>query len=100
MTTTRIRLSHAAGEVAPNTFADFQWVRRNEKQLLKEYGECVILVFKQAVIGTGHTIDAALSDAEQHLLPDVGEITPILEFLHQRQPFFRVASKYAESDPA
>ena len=97
MTTTRIRLSHAAGEAAPNTFTDFQWVRQNEKQLLQQYGECVILVFEKQVIGTGRTIDAAVADAEQHLSSDIGEITPILEFLHQRQPFFRVRSKQAES---
>jgi hypothetical protein len=96
MTTTRIRLSHAAGEAAPNTFSDFQWVRHNEKQLLEQYGECVILVFEEKVIGTGQTIDAAVADAEQQLSPDVGEVTPILEFLHPRQPFFRVRSKQAE----
>lgn len=93
MTTTRIRLSHAAGEAAPNTFTDFQWVRQNEKQLLEQYGECVILVFEKQVIGTGRTIDAAVADAEQHLSLDHSEVTPILEFLRQRQPFFRVRSK-------
>jgi hypothetical protein len=96
MTTTRIRLSHAAGEAAPNTFIDFQWVRQNEKQLLEQYGECIILVFEKQVIGTGRTIDAAVADAEQHLSSDAGEVTPILEFLHPRQPFFRVRSKQTE----
>lgn len=96
MTATRIRLSHAAGEAAPNTFTDFQWVRRNEKQLLQQYGECVILVFREQVIGTGQTIDAAVDDAEQHLPADTGEVTPILDFLHPRQPFFRVRAKQVE----
>jgi hypothetical protein len=39
MDTPRIRLSHAKGETPPNTYADFDWVRRNEKQLLEQYGE-------------------------------------------------------------
>jgi hypothetical protein len=96
MTNTRIRLSHAAGEAAPNTFTDFQWVRHNEKQLLEQYGECVILVFEENVIGTGQTIDEAMADAEQHLSVDMDEVTPILEFLHPRQPFFRVRAKQSE----
>ena len=43
--TSRIRTSHQDGEVAPNTWQDFDWVYDNEAELLKQYGECVLLVY-------------------------------------------------------
>ncbi len=90
MTISRIRLGHADGEVAPNTWSDFDWVHDHEKELLAQYGESIILVYQQQVIGVGHTIDEVLANAEQNLDPSVREVTPITCFLHQRQPFFRV----------
>jgi len=90
MENARIRMGHAYGETPPNVFADFDWVRRHERELLEQYGECSIIVFQQQVIGVGPTYDEALVDAERNLPSDVDEITPIHERLHQRQPFFRV----------
>ena len=90
MDTPRIRMGHAYGEVAPNTFADFAWIRRNEKALLEKYGECSIIVYKEQVIGVGDTYQEAIEDAERNLPSDMGVVTPVHEWLHHRQPFFRV----------
>jgi hypothetical protein len=93
MDTPRIRMGHAYGETPANVFADFDWVRRNEKQLLDQYGECSIIVYREKVIGVGATYDEALADAERNLPPDVETVTPVHERLHHRHPFFRVHPK-------
>lgn len=90
MTTSHIRLSHRPGEVSPNTWSDFKWVHDHEDELLQRYGECVLLVYQEQVIGKGSTIEIALAEAEQTLLRLETEVTPITYFLHQRHPFFRV----------
>ena len=93
MDTPRIKMGHAYGETPPNIFTDFDWVRRNEKTLLEQYGECSIIVYREKVIGVGATYDEALVDAERRLPEDVKEVTPIHERLHHRHPFFRMRPK-------
>lgn len=93
MDTPRIKMGHAYGETPPNVFTDFDWVRRNEKELLEQYGECSIIVYREKVIGLGATYDEALLDAERRLPTDVKEVTPIHERLHHRHPFFRIRPK-------
>ncbi len=91
MNTKRIRVSYARDEeTPPNIFSDHDWVRRNEKALLDQYGERCIVVYKETVIGVGDTYEAAVEDAEQRLPAEVGEVTPIVELLHHRHPFLRV----------
>lgn len=90
MTTSRVRLTHRYGEVAPNTWGDFNWVHEHEKELLDQYGECVILVYQQRVIGKGETIEEALTQAEDNAPSNLNDITPVTYFLHHRHPFFRV----------
>lgn len=90
MDTARVKTGHPPGVAAPNTFPDFDWVRQNWDRLLEQYGECVILVYEQQVIGTGQTLQEAIDDAERNLPPDVEEVTPITDFLYKRHPFFRV----------
>jgi len=53
MDTPRIRMSHPYGQTPPNVFSDYDWVRRHEKELLEQYGECSIIVYKEQVIGVG-----------------------------------------------
>ena len=65
MTLKRIRMTHAYGETPPNVFTDFDWIRRNEKALLEKYGECSIIVYKEQVLGTGPTYEAALENAHE-----------------------------------
>src|SRR5258708_2736042 len=97
MDTPRIKMGHAYGETPPNVFTDFDWVRRNEKALLEQYGECSIIVYKEKVIGVGTTYDEALADAERRLPQDVNKVTPIHERLHHRHPFYRVCPRIVVS---
>ena len=90
MDTPRIKMTHAYGEVAPNTFSDFDWARHNEKELLERYGECVAIIYEKRVVGTGETYTEAVENAERNLPAEFGVITPVLVFLHHRQPFYRV----------
>lgn len=90
MDTPRIRLGHAKGETPPNTYSDFDWVRQNEKQLLEQYGECILIVYEQKVLGAGHTYQEAVEDAERNLAPEIGAVTPIMAFLHYRHPLSHV----------
>ncbi len=89
MDTPRIRMSHPYGQTPPNIFSDHAWIRQNEKELIAQYGECSILVYHEQVVGTGATLQEALTDAERNLPPEVAEITPIHEALGQRHPFLR-----------
>jgi hypothetical protein len=90
MDTPRIRMSHPYGETPPNIFSDYDWVRRHEQELLEQYGECSIIVYQEQVIGVGDSYQASLEDAERNLPPEVGEITPIHEWIVYRRPFWRV----------
>ena len=73
-------------------------MRRNEKSLLAQYGECSIIVYRQKVIGVGATYDAAVEDAEHNLPSSVEEVTPIHERLHQRHPILRVLPSNAQGE--
>ncbi|MBZ0282656.1 MAG: hypothetical protein K8L97_18085 [Anaerolineae bacterium] len=88
--TSRIRMSHQYGETPPNVFSDFDWIRLHEKELLEKYGECSIIVYKEQVLGVGATYDEAVQDAEHNLPSDSGEITPVHQWLYQRQPLQRI----------
>lgn len=77
----RVRLWHHEGEVAPNTWADFDWIAQHRDKLYKQYGSCVLLVYNQQVIGTGETMDEAEAAAERNAPPEPDDITPVLYFL-------------------
>lgn len=97
MSSSRIRMTHPYGQTPPNTFSDFDWIKRNEKALLEQYGECTIIVFKEQVIGKGTTYDEAVENAEHQLAPDVGLVTPVHYMLRQRHPFLRIRSAQTNS---
>lgn len=90
MSTSRIRMGHEPGEVAPNTWNDFSWARLHHEELLEKYGTCVALIYQQRVIGTGVTYDEALADAEQHLPAAAHDITPIVYLINHRHRLYRV----------
>jgi hypothetical protein len=91
MSNFHIQTTHQYGQVYPNVFADFEWVKAHESELLHQYGTCTILVFEQRVIGFGENEDAALKMAENTLVTNTtGEITPITYYLAKRHPFYRV----------
>jgi recombinational DNA repair ATPase RecF len=93
----RIKTTHAYGEVYPNVWGDFAWVREHRQQLLEQYGECIILVYDKQVVGLGQTIDEAIQDAEHQLSPEIEQITPITEFLRRRRLFRRIRSNAPEN---
>lgn len=86
----RIRMSHPYGETPPNIFHDFDWIHRHEKELLEQYGECSIIVFKEQVLGVGATYAEALQNAENNLPADVGEVTPVHQWIYKRHPIPRL----------
>ena len=86
----RIQMGHPHGQTPPNMVSDFAWIQRHEKELLEQYGECSIIVYQEKVIGVGATYQAALENAEANLPPDTQSITPVHEWIFQRQPFFNV----------
>jgi hypothetical protein len=69
MDTSRIKIHHRKGEVAPNTFGDMEWVRTHRSQLREVYG------------GYMETLQDAREDAEQNLPPEVSQITPVMYFV-------------------
>jgi hypothetical protein len=87
MDTPRIKIDHALGQWYPNEISDFEWVHNHRPELLEKYGECVLLVYEQKVVGKGQTLREAMENAEQNLSAEVELITPVIELLAQRQPF-------------
>jgi hypothetical protein len=92
----RVLVNHEYGEVYPNVFSDFDWVRQHRNELLDEFGECVILVYEKQVVGHGQSLQAAIANAEQNLPANVTKITPITEYLRYRHPFVYIRSKATE----
>jgi hypothetical protein len=90
MTTSRVHMGHQKGEVAPNTWGDFEWARAHHNELLAEYGTCVALIYQQKIIGTGATYEEALENAEANLAPEISDATPILYLINHRHRLYRV----------
>ncbi len=90
MNQSRIRMQDPYGPSPRNVFTDFDWIHRHQLELLQQYGERHIIVYREQVIGVGDTYGAALQDAEAKLAPDSSEITPVHKKLHHRHPFLRV----------
>jgi hypothetical protein len=84
MAASRIVISHQYGEIYPNVPEDFAWAGAHRRELLERYGEGVVLIYHQQVIGSGQTLQAALEDADQRLPSEVEQVTPIIEYLGQR----------------
>jgi hypothetical protein len=78
----RIQIAFPKDEPMPaNIFPDFQWFRENRLELFKKYGSCVVVIYKQEIIGMGKTSKEALADAESRLADDIELITPIVEYV-------------------
>ncbi len=92
MSISRIHMEHQHGEVAPNTWGDFEWARKQHHELLAQYGTCVALIYEKKVIGTGATYEEALENAESNLDPAISDATPILYLINHRHRLYRVRS--------
>ena len=91
MSSSRIRMTDPEGQrMASNVPTDYDWIHYHRDELLKKYGECSIIVYKEQVIGVGDSYKVALEDAERNLPPDSPEITPVYQILWHRHPFLRV----------
>jgi tetrahydromethanopterin S-methyltransferase subunit H len=93
MATSQIRMGHPYGQTPPNVYSDFDWIHEHKKELIEKYGECHVIVYQQQVLGVGATYKEALENAERDLPSDMGEITPVHDWVGYRHPFFRVALK-------
>jgi hypothetical protein len=68
--------------ISAQAVADYQWVRENRDWLYEQYGEAVILVYQQQVLGSGKTESAALVAAELQFGGGEGpELTPITAYV-------------------
>ena len=78
----RIKTAFPSDKPMPaNIFPDLNWVSDNRLALYKKYGDCVVLVYKEEIIGKGLTRDEALADAESQLNKDVDLITPVFGYI-------------------
>jgi hypothetical protein len=93
MAASRIRMRDVYGETPPNVYSDFDWIRRHEKELLEQYGERSIIVYREQVIGVGDSYTEALEDAEHNLPPDIAKITPVHQQLRDRYRLIRFQFK-------
>jgi hypothetical protein len=95
MNTGRINLNRNNGEFYPNEITDYEWAREHRHDLLAQYGASIVLIYEKQVVGVGKTLQAAIDDAEKKLPDATPEITPIIELVGQRHPFFRIYPKPA-----
>jgi hypothetical protein len=91
-------MGHPLGQTPANVYSDFDWIRHHDQELLDQYGECSIIVYKEQVLGTGSTYAAALEDAERNLPPGTTEVTPVHQWLRRRHPFLKVRPKLITGD--
>ena len=100
MSRSRIKLSYYEDEQKPaHLFSDHDWVRRHYDELLEQYGEIFIVVYKEAVIATGDTYEIAIQNVENNLPPGDDIITPIVRLLRHRHPFLRVRPEILQTTP-
>jgi hypothetical protein len=87
----RIRTYGPRGEPIPkHIFADHDWVREHEEELIKQYGHCYIIVHHEKVLGTGKSYQEAIDNAELNLLPDSPAIQVIVDWIGHHHRIHRV----------
>lgn len=95
----RIKISQSVNEPTPtNVFPDYDWARENRKALLEKYGTGVALIYQHEVVGTGKTLDEAVSDADKRLPENVEQITPIIYLLGNLHRIHRIRASKQESN--
>jgi hypothetical protein len=78
----RIKTDFEKDEPLPeNIFPDFAWAGEQRVSLYEKYGDAVVVVYKQEVIGVGKSYAEALSNAEENLPAEPELITPILKYI-------------------
>jgi hypothetical protein len=52
----RIKVGYTREEkTPPNIYSDFDWVHYNKDALIDQYGERVVVIYQEKVIGIGNT---------------------------------------------
>lgn len=77
-----IKTSYQENEPRPANIAkDALWISKNRLALYEEYGDCVLLIYQEKVIGKGDSVPEAVADAENQMRDEAGVITPIVKYL-------------------
>lgn len=85
MKTRRLRTGGPAGEPIPRQIIeDHEWVQDHRDELIEQYGQCYLIVYKQQVLGIGRTHDEALDNAEKNLSPEIDDLPVMVEWIGRR----------------
>jgi hypothetical protein len=77
-----IKTSYQEHEARPANIAkDAMWISQNRVALYEQYGDCVLLIYHEQVIGKGESVPEAIADAESRMQDETGVITPIVKYL-------------------
>lgn len=77
-----IKTSYQEHEPRPENIAkDALWLSENRVSLYETYGDCVLLIYHEQVIGKGDSVQEAIADAQQRLEGQTGTVTPIVKYL-------------------
>jgi hypothetical protein len=88
----RIRTSGPHGKPIPrHIFADHDWVREHEDELVEQYGPCCIIVHHGEVLGTGRTYQGAIDNAEANLASDSSAVEVIVDWTGQHYSIFTIS---------
>ena len=64
---------------------DATWIAEHRMELYEKYGDCVILVYHEEVIGHGASVAEAKVVAENYLRDKEGVVTPVVKY--QSSPY-------------
>ena len=77
-----IKTTYQENEVLPANFTkDAAWIGQNKVKLFEEYGDCVLLVYHEQIIGHGATVEEAILEAESSFAHETGLVTPVVKYL-------------------
>ena len=77
-----VKTSYQEHEPRPENIAkDALWTSQNRIALYEQYGDCVLLIYHEQVIGKGESVPEAVANAENRLSAETGIITPIVKYL-------------------
>src|SRR5690348_4621488 len=83
----RLRIGGPREERIPrHIIDDHDWVHDHHDQLIQQFGECYLIVYKGQVLGTGATSDEALDNADRNLPPEMNDLPVMVEWVGNRFP--------------
>lgn len=92
MQTPRIRTSHSGEPMQAESLLEYNWLHEHRQELYERYGECIVLLYQQRVLGHGSSLGAAMEEAEANLDPQIREVIhPVIGFVY---PSSRPTGRY------